>query len=433
MRKLFLITFLVIVLSACQAQTKPLPANSEVKIAIATDLHLLSDQLFDYDPETMDAYVSGDGRLVFYTSEIMDALSTQLSVEKPDVLIISGDLTHNGEKKSHEVLSKKLKALEEEGVRVLVVPGNHDIENFLARSLEESKWVTTDTIVAKDFERLYKDFGYADALERDPNGLSYVSELSEDLWVLMMDSNRYRIGMPTGSGEIRDVSLEWMESILMKAQEKGVEVFSVMHHNLLIHSPNNYIGNTLNNYEEVVELYDQYDVRLNFSGHIHAQGIVHSEHTNPIYDVVTSSISISPIQYGWVTYQKENGFEYNIRQVDVQAWAVENGKTDLNLLNFKNYARDSFKALSYGRTLETLTELALYDEEMNELLASSMSEVNAYYFPGHIANERERFLSSEGVLQWMSKSEPQRTRRYVEFMLQEKLISPIHLKLQTNN
>ena len=80
MRKLFLITFLVIVLSACQAQTKPLPANSEVKIAIATDLHLLSDQLFDYDPETMDAYVSGDGRLVFYTSEIMDALSTQLSV-----------------------------------------------------------------------------------------------------------------------------------------------------------------------------------------------------------------------------------------------------------------------------------------------------------------------------------------------------------------
>lgn len=433
MRKLFLITFLVLALSACQAQTKPLPANSEVKIAIATDLHLLSDQLFDFDPETMDAYVSGDGRLVFYTSEIMDALSTQLSVEKPDVLIISGDLTHNGEKKSHEVLSKKLKALEEEGVRVLVVPGNHDIENFLARSLEESKWVTTDTIVAKDFERLYKDFGYADAFERDPNGLSYVSELSEDLWVLMMDSNRYRIGMPTGSGEIREASLEWMESILKKAKDKGVEIFSVMHHNLLIHSPNNYIGNTLNNYEEVVELYDQYDVRLNFSGHIHAQGIVHSDHVEPIYDVVTSSISISPIQYGWLTYQKENGFEYNTRQVDVQAWAVENGKTDLNLLNFKNYARDSFKALSYGRTLETLTELALYDEEMNELLASSMSEVNAYYFPGHIANERERFLSSEGVLQWMSKSEPQRTRRYVEFMLQEKLISPIHLKLQTNN
>ena len=433
MRKLFLITFLVLALSACQAQTKPLPANSEVKIAIATDLHLLSDQLFDFDPETMDAYVSGDGRLVFYTSEIMDALSTQLSVEKPDVLIISGDLTHNGEKKSHEVLSKKLKALEEEGVRVLVVPGNHDIENFLARSLEESKWVTTDTIVAKDFERLYKDFGYADAFERDPNGLSYVSELSEDLWVLMMDSNRYRIGMPTGSGEIRDVSLEWMESILMKAQEKGIEVFSVMHHNLLIHSTNNYIGNTLNNYEDALELYDRYDVRLNFSGHIHAQGIVHSEHSKPIYDVVTSSISISPIQYGWVTYQRENGFEYNIRQVDVQSWAIENGKTDLNLLNFKYYARDSFKALSYGRTLETLTELALYDVEMNELLASSMSEVNAYYFPGHIANERERFLSSEGVLQWMSKSEPQRTRRYVEFMLQEKLVSPIHLKLQTNN
>ena len=180
----------------------------------------------------------------------------------------------------------------------------------------------------------------------------------------------------------------------------------------------------MNNYEEVVELYDQYDVRLNFSGHIHAQGIVHSETEKPIYDVVTSSISISPIQYGWVTYHTELGFEYQTRKVDVQNLAIENNLIDQNLLNFKDYARESFKALSYGRTLETLTELALYDAKMDELLASSMSEVNAYYFPGHIA--------SEGVLQWMSKSEPQRTRRYVEFVLQEKLISPIHLKLQTN-
>lgn len=433
MKKIILITCIIFALSACQKKNEILPADTEIKLAIATDLHLLSNQLFDYDPSTMDAYVSGDGRLVFYTSEIMDAFKDQLNMEKPDILIISGDLTHNGEKSSHEVLAKKLKELEKTGIRILVVPGNHDIENFLARSLKDGKWISTDTIVAKDFERYYKNFGYADALERDPNGLSYVSELSEDLWVLMIDSNRYRIGMPTGSGEIRSETLEWMESVLVKAEAKGVEVFSVMHHNLLIHSPNNYIGKTLNNYEDVVSLYDQYDVRLNFSGHIHAQGIVHSEHDEPIYDVVTSSISISPIQYGWVTYQKAKGFEYQVRQVDVQSWAIENEKTDPNLLNFETYARDSFKALSYGRTLENLQELALYDEAMNELLASSMSEVNAYYFPGHIANERERFLMSEGVLQWMSKSEPQRTRRYVEFMLQEKAISPIHLKLQTND
>ncbi len=61
-----------------------------------------------------------------------------------------------------------------------------------------------------------------------------------------------------------------------------------------------------------------------------------------------------------------------------------------------------------------------------------MSEVNAYYFPGHIAPERERFMVDEGVLKWMTMSEPQRIRRYVEFMIQEKAISPIHLKLQIN-
>ena len=432
MKKYGLIILAVLLLSACQTQVNVLPKDSGVKIAIATDLHLLAKELITYDPETMDAFVTGDGRLVFYSPEIMDAFSEQLSVEKPDVLIISGDLTHNGEAKSHEVLTDKLKELEKSGVRILVVPGNHDIENFLARSFHQAEWTTTDTILAKDFEKLYKQFGYADALERDPNGLSYVSELSEDLWVLMVDSNRYRLGMPTGSGEIREESLIWIESVLKKAQDANIDVFSVMHHNLLIHSANNYIGNTLNNYEEVLALYDEYDVRLNFSGHIHAQGIVHSEHAEPIYDVVTSSISISPLQYGWVTYQVEAGFEYRTRRVDVQNWATAKGFTDPNLLNFEQYARDSFKALSYGRAMEQLQDAGYLDTAMNELLASTMSEVNAYYFPGHIANERERFLASEGVQKWMTMSEPQRLRRYVEFMLQPKSISPIELKLQPN-
>ena len=220
MKKVILITCIAFALGACQKQNEVLPANSEVKIAIATDLHLLSKQLFEYDPETMEAYVSGDGRLVFYTSEILDAFGDQLRDERPDVLIISGDLTHNGEKESHEVLSKRLKELEATGIRILVVPGNHDIENFLARSLKEGKWITTDTITSKEFERIYNNFGYKDAMERDPNGLSYVSELSEDVWVFMIDSNRYRIGMPTGSGEIRTETLEWMESVLVKAKAK---------------------------------------------------------------------------------------------------------------------------------------------------------------------------------------------------------------------
>lgn len=432
MKRAFLIILVALLLSACRTQVSVLPKDSEVKIAIATDLHLLAKELITYDPETMEAFVTGDGRLVFYTPEIMDAFSEQLSIEKPDVLIISGDLTHNGEAKSHQVLADKLKELKKSGLRILVVPGNHDIENFLAQSFHQAEWTSTKTILAKDFERLYKQFGYADALERDPSGLSYVSKLSEDLWVLMLDSNRYRLGMPTGSGEISEATLKWIESMLKKAEEAGVEIFSVMHHNLLIHSANNYIGNTLSNYEEVLELYDKYGVRLNFSGHIHAQGIVHSEHAEPIYDVVTSSISINPLQYGWVTYQKNDGFEYQVRRVDVQSWATAKGFTDPNLLDFEQYARNSFKALSYGRAMEQLQDAGYTDSKMNELLASTMSEVNAYYFPGHIAEERERLLASEGVQKWMTMSEPQRLRRYVDFMLQVKSISPITLKLQTS-
>ena len=41
-------------------------------------------------------------------------------------LILSGDLSFNGEKTSHEELAGKLFKLQEQGIPVLVLPGNHD-------------------------------------------------------------------------------------------------------------------------------------------------------------------------------------------------------------------------------------------------------------------------------------------------------------------
>lgn len=44
------------------------------------------------------------------------------------MLIISGDLTLQG-KKSHEELAEKPEQVENAGITVVVIPGNHDINN----------------------------------------------------------------------------------------------------------------------------------------------------------------------------------------------------------------------------------------------------------------------------------------------------------------
>ena len=73
--------------------------------------------------------------------------------ERPDLLLISGDLTHHGERQSHLDLVTDLLSLEKEGVRVLVVPGNHDINipNAVAYRGDKSfrlESVTKDEFVA---------------------------------------------------------------------------------------------------------------------------------------------------------------------------------------------------------------------------------------------------------------------------------------------
>ena len=65
----------------------------------------------------------GDGKLTNYVWEITDAALEEIKLLSPDALIISGDLSLQGEKKSHEELAKKLDEVEKAGITVLVIPG----------------------------------------------------------------------------------------------------------------------------------------------------------------------------------------------------------------------------------------------------------------------------------------------------------------------
>ena len=102
------------------------------RMILMTDIHYLSQSLTDGGESFTRMVEHGDGKLVHYVEEITDAALDEVVNQKPDVLILAGDLTLEGEKESHEDLAKKLEQVEEAGIPVVVIPGNHDINNTRA-------------------------------------------------------------------------------------------------------------------------------------------------------------------------------------------------------------------------------------------------------------------------------------------------------------
>ena len=164
----------------------------EKKIVVATDMHYFAEKLAG---NRCDSFVGmargGDGRVLEYGWEVMDAFLDDMKEEDPDLLILSGDLTLDGEKASHEELAELLEGLSEAGIEVAVIPGNHDINNPDARRYTADGAEKVESITADEFRDIYADFGYVAADSRDPASLSYLYKIDSANWVLMLDSCQY--------------------------------------------------------------------------------------------------------------------------------------------------------------------------------------------------------------------------------------------------
>ena len=127
-RKLILLPLLLalcLLLGTGCAQTKKAPA--QYRVAVATDLHYLAPSLRDGGEMFQKVMAAGDGKVTETCDEITDAFLGEVLALRPEALILTGDLSYNGERESHLALAEKLGALEAAGVPVLVLPGNHDL------------------------------------------------------------------------------------------------------------------------------------------------------------------------------------------------------------------------------------------------------------------------------------------------------------------
>lgn len=247
---------------------------------------------------------NGDGKNILHSSLITDSFIADMISLKPNFIVLSGDLTLNGEIESNEELKEKLKKLKDEGITILVISGNHDVNQKAYRytdsSVEEIKSLTS-----QEFENFWWEYGYGDAIACDDWSNSYIYEASPKLWLLCIDSN-------TGiKGTIRGVTLSWIEEKLKEANDKGIEVISFTHQNLFVHNPNYTWGYQLDNANKLIELYKKYNVKLNLSGHLHIQSIKEEDN---ITDIAVSSLINAPNQYG-ILKVNGNKLSYKTKEI----------------------------------------------------------------------------------------------------------------------
>ncbi|MDR1642491.1 MAG: metallophosphoesterase [Clostridiales bacterium] len=374
-----------------------LPPGSEATIAVATDIHYLAPELSSDSEYFLGLISSADGKQTNYIEEIGDALVAEVIGLKPQALVLTGDLTYNGEKRSHEKLAQKLKAVLDAGIPVFVIPGNHDINNFNARSYATGAPGWTRRVTPEEFAKIYRDLGYGAARSRDEQSLSYCVALTPDLWLLMLDTCVYKdnnVSNPSdASGELGEETLAWLDNQLKEANLQGAKAITATHHNLFSHN-RLFSSYAVKNGGQVAEVLASHGVPVNLSGHIHVQNIASQEVKNrTIYDIATSSLAVYTNQYGVLKVGSQ--LEYQSKELNMEAWATANGIADPNLLNFEAYSYKFFGNAGSGGFIERIKSLGISQEEA-ALAANAINEINARYFSGTLPIYRDEIMKSEG-------------------------------------
>lgn len=378
-------TLILIILALCTSCTPtiehtPLVELDTFTMVFATDIHYLDSSLIEQGEPFDHVIANGDGKIIHYSDQLLDAFINEMIELRPDFLILTGDLTFNGEKESHETIARELEAIESNGTQIYVIPGNHDINNPRSRGYGDKESYRIDSISTKQFQSIYKQFGYENGESiKDPKSLSYLIKLNENNWMFMLDSNNNtKKGNSASdiSGSIATNTIEWMESQI--PEDNKPNIFVSMHHNQNVHSDMINEGFTIDNPSEFRAFINTYDVKALFSGHIHIQSIVENEY-------VTNSLSVAPNNYGLVTISP-NKMSYQTHKLDF---------TLSNSSSFQVISNQYFLDIAYNMIQKNMSDSELTGNEIHDV-ATVFSELNQYYFAGRVVNNKDAYLQSNG-------------------------------------
>lgn len=288
----------------------PISAGQSVRFAVFSDPHYY-DSALGTTGEAFEAYLNTDRKMIRESEAILKAAIGGMKQDDIRFALVAGDLTKDGELSSHTEFAAYLKEMEDSGIEVYVIPGNHDINNPHAVSYSGANTVPVPRVSPDEFALIYGQFGYGQALARDPNSLSYLVEPVAGFCVLAMDACRYRenVDTPITGGRFSQETLDWILAVIAWAKANNKQIIGFMHHGVLAHytmQPLLFGQYLVDDWAMVSRLFADAGMRMVFTGHYHSQDVV--KHTfkhgwNPsfMFDVETGSLVTYPVPYRVIT------------------------------------------------------------------------------------------------------------------------------------
>ena len=378
-------------------------SSSGFRAVIASDLHYIAPELTDGGPGYQQILKNGDSKFMPYVEEITDAFLDEVLADPPDVVLLTGDLTFNGAEISHRRLAGKLQRLEDAGIPVLVLPGNHDVYNENAALYRGGSFERVPFASGESFAGIYRDFGPGEALSADSDSLSYVWQLNEQVWIMMLDENTAH-----DFCGLSDRSFQWIEAQLQKAREEGRFVLVAGHQNVFQHSIFRG-GYVIQEAQRLQELLRRYGVPLCLSGHLHTQ---HVQSEDGLTEIATSALCSYPCQYAVLTAE-DGRLRYGTRRLDLAAWAERNGRPDAVFQDFAGAAGTYMDAHFTPAGMAPLVDDPVLWAEMLAYLQA----LNRAYFSGDLREIAA--LDPDGRLAGLWAEENGMTAWYLRSVLDE--------------
>ena len=277
---------------------------AQTKIVVLSDLHLMAPTLLVNDGPAWRDLLAENRTLLDFSQPLLDEAVKRIKTIQPKLVLITGDLTKDGETISHEYVVKKLDELKAAGIMTLVIPGNHDIDmDDKAVAYDGDSTIPVASPSLDEFARLYADYGYGAGSVFDGLSKTYSCEPVNGLVVIGINSGK--------DGSLSSETVDWVCKQASDATAAGKKVIVMMHHALNQHITNAdlFVSTTvIDHSDDIRQRLIDAGVKVILTGHFHTSDIAkdfNESLTEPIYDISTGSLVSYPCDYRELSFSTD--------------------------------------------------------------------------------------------------------------------------------
>lgn len=263
----------------------PLMLMAQERIMVIADPHVMPQTLIAANPN-FDEYMEHQRKMLDLSEPIWNALMDTALKYRPQLVLIPGDLTKDGEPEAHALVAESLRQLNDSGIQTLVIPGNHDLPNTV---FWDSLYMTEDMV-------------------KDPNSHSYAVEPFSGVTVIGLDATDGNASV----GTLSTSSMNWLFAQADSANAKGNMIIMMCHWQILEHFDQQGTLESSCRMADADAFRDSlmaHGVHLVLTGHFHVNGIttyLDSINSNDsLVEITTGSPITFPCPYRWMTVSQD--------------------------------------------------------------------------------------------------------------------------------